>query len=167
MRTFFMDRTADFYSRPSYASRGGGFNVFSGSRRQRGGGIIGALRSFFMPIFKDLSSTALTSGMDFAQDILKDKMMGKNLKQSLISRGKEHGGQLAQTAMTSAANRVNTMVGKGRRRGRRRLKRGPRRVKKKRRRPKSRKPTALRKRRKRAKSAPRRGAKRRRVTTNF
>ena len=49
-----MDRTAAFYSRPSYV--GAGFPVFAGSRRQRGGSILGALKSMVGPVLSSLKS---------------------------------------------------------------------------------------------------------------
>ena len=53
-RNEIMDDTLAFYSRPSTEYRGGGFPVFAGSRRQRGGGIFGSLKRFFLPIAKNV-----------------------------------------------------------------------------------------------------------------
>ena len=58
-----MDQTAYFYSRPSHDFRGGAFNVFTGSRRQRGGAIFGSLKGAFMPIAKNLGKVALATGV--------------------------------------------------------------------------------------------------------
>ena len=52
-----MDRTAAFYSAPSYRYGGGAMPVFSGSRRQRGGSIFGAFKRLFMPIITSLGKS--------------------------------------------------------------------------------------------------------------
>lgn len=49
-----MDRTATFYSQPSYVQRGAGLPVYSGSRRQRGGSVLGAVKNFIMPVVSGL-----------------------------------------------------------------------------------------------------------------
>ena len=54
------DRTAAFYSGPSYTFRGAGFPVYSGSRRQRGGSILGALARNVLPA---LGKTALSQAI--------------------------------------------------------------------------------------------------------
>ena len=46
-----MDHTVHFYSQPSYRG-GANFPIFTGSRRQRGGGIFGSLGRMFAPIAK-------------------------------------------------------------------------------------------------------------------
>ena len=170
--TLVMDRTADFYSRPSHDFRGGaGFHVFAGSRRQRGGSVLGSLKGLFMPIAKDLGKAAVATGVALAQDVVRDKMMGKNLKSSILEHGKARGLDFAKTAVKSAAKggllgKLTSMFGKGNRRASRRLRRKSLKRRRRRRRPLSRKTTS-RKRRKRAKSAPKRNAKRRRIAVNF
>ena len=59
-----MDRTAAFYAGPSY--RGSGFPVFSGSRRQRGGSILGAIKSMVMPVLGTIGKSALKQAVGFA-----------------------------------------------------------------------------------------------------
>ena len=178
-----MDRTAAFYSRPSYDFRGGGgFNVFSGSRRQRGGNALGTLKNIFAPVAKVLGPAAVTAGVGLAQDVIRDKMAGKNLKDSFLEHGKARGLDLVKTAASALAGNsmvgklasMAGLIGKGSRRARRRRK-GVRRLRRKkgysrprrRQRPPSRKTAPSRKRRKRAKSAPKRQTKRRRVAANF
>lgn len=172
-----MDRTANFYSRPSHDFHGGSFNVFAGSRRQRGGGIFGTLRNLFMPVAKHLGKAALATGVGLAQDVIRDRMMGKNVKDSLLKHGKERGLDLARTAVQTAAKqgflgKLTGMFGKGartqrRRRKTKRLHRAKRRRQSQRRRPLSRKTKTSRKRRKQLKSTPHRNAKRRRTAVNF
>lgn len=173
-----MDRTANFYSRPSHDFHGGSFHVFSGSRRQRGGSIFGSLKKFFSPIAKSLGSAALASGIGLVKDVAQDGMLGKNLKDSLIKHGKARGRNFANTALQTVTkqgllNNLASMIGKGARTQRRRRKvkrvhRTKRRPSRRRRRPVSRKAGASRKRRKRGKSTPHRNAKRRRTTVaNF
>ena len=126
--TYFMDRTANFYSRPSYEFHGGGggFNVFVGSRRQRGGTIFGSLKGAFMPIAKNLGKVALASGVALAQDIIRDKLKGRSLKDSIMEHGKSRVLDFAKTAASTAAKEgllrnLVGMVGKGK--GKKRRKR--------------------------------------------
>ena len=176
-----MDRTAAFYSRPSHDFRGGSFNVFAGSRRQRGGSIFGTLKNMFMPVAKTLGPAALAAGVGLAQDVMRDKASGKSFKDAMLQHGRKRGLDLAKTAAMSLAKnsmmgKLAGMLGKGSRRAGRRRK-TVRRLRRKglsrpRRRPRrrrqaSRKTAPSRKRQKRAKSAPKRHAKRRRVAANF
>ena len=88
-----MDFTTRFYSRPSYAGSG---IVFSGARRQRGGSILGALRSIVMPIFskfgprvaKSVGNIAKRQVLGLASDMLQDKMMGKKMGDAIRERGR-------------------------------------------------------------------------------
>ena len=80
-----MDRTVAFYAKPSYA--GAGFPVFSGSRRHRGGGILGSLKSMVAPVMKTIGKKALSEGMGLVGDIIGDISQGRNLGASLKSRG--------------------------------------------------------------------------------
>ena len=86
-----MDRTSTFYSQPSYA--GGGFPVFSGSRRQRGGSIFGALSRAVLPMLKSFGKKAAThvakKALGLGQNVLFDTMKGVNPRQSLIKHGKQ------------------------------------------------------------------------------
>ena len=103
-----MDRTAAFYSRPSYDSRGGGFPVFSGSRRMRGGSIFGALKQMIVPtltsVGKSVGRAALKQAVGFASDVASDALRGRNLKQSLKARGKQRALNVAQTAKNRGLN---------------------------------------------------------------
>ena len=105
-----MDRTAAFYSRASHA--GGGFPIFSGSRRMRGGGIFGALARLVIPTVKRVGVSLLKKGarqaVGLAKDVAIDAMAGRNVKDSL----KQHGiaraknvGRAAITSLTSATAR--------------------------------------------------------------
>jgi hypothetical protein len=165
-----MDPTADFYSRPSYDFRGGGgFPVFSGSRRQRGGGFLGTLKSFFRPIAKTLGKALLTSGIGFATKVAADAASGKGIKRSFMQHGKEHAVDLGRTAAKQGVNVLTNMIGKGSRRApRKRLYRKALKKRKHHRRSISRKRRApSRKRRAPSKSIRKRKAKKRRVTVNF
>ena len=163
-----MDQTALFYSRPSHEFRGGAaFNVFAGSRRQRGGGIFGALKNFFLPMAKNLGKSLLSTGVGLASDLARDTMEGKNFKKSLIERGKSRALNFGKSAAREGLSALSSMVGRGRRRRRRKgTKRLSRRKSLKRRRRSrravSRKATS-RKRRATSKSTHQRKAKRRRV----
>ena len=86
-----MDRTAAFYSGPSYQFRGAGFPVYAGSRRQRGGSILGALKQMVLPALSNLGKTvgkaALSQAVGLASDVAMDAARGRNIGQSL----KQHG----------------------------------------------------------------------------
>ena len=103
-----MDRTAQFYCRPSYVQRGSGFPVYSGSRRQRGGSILGALKNFFMPILGNIGKTALRKGtqqaVGFVGDVAGDLFRGRNMKQSLVNHGKSRALNFAQGVGSAILN---------------------------------------------------------------
>lgn len=73
-----MVRTALFYSQPTYA-RGGGLPVYSGSRRQRVGGVLGAIKSFFMPLLSSFGRKGARTAMNVAKNVVGDVVSGKNI----------------------------------------------------------------------------------------
>jgi hypothetical protein len=164
-----MDHTADFYSRPSYEFRGGGgFPVFSGSRRQRGGGFLGTLKSFFRPIAKTLGKALLSSGIGFATKVANDAASGKDMKKSFMQHGKAHAVDFGKSAAKQGVNVLTNMIGKGSRRApRKRLHCKGLKKRKYHRRSISRKRPTSRKRRAPSKSIRKRKAKKRRIATNF
>ena len=105
-----MDATAHFYSQPTYAQAGGGgvMPVFAGSRRQRGGSVLGALKSFFMPLFSRLSQRGVKAAMNVAQHVVGDAMTGRNVAASL----KQHGLKAAKRLGNEALSSVMSQVGK-------------------------------------------------------
>ena len=111
-----MDRTADFYSRPSHDFSGGGFSVFAGSRRQRGGGIFGSLKNFFMPVAKNLGKSLLSHGLGLARDVTNDALAGKNIKSSLMDRGKAQAVNFGKNVAREGVDALSNMVGRGSRR---------------------------------------------------
>ena len=56
-----MDYTVDFYSRPSF--RRSGFPIFSGSRRQRGGSVLGSLKKIFASTTKTVGKKLLSRAL--------------------------------------------------------------------------------------------------------
>ena len=80
-----MDRTAAFYSRPSYV--GAGFPVYSGSRRQRGGSILGSIAKFALPMLKNVGRAALGQAVGLAKDVAQDALSGQNIGEALKRRG--------------------------------------------------------------------------------
>lgn len=137
-----MDKTVEFYSRPSYEYRGGSFPVFVGSRRQKGGSIFGSLKRLFMPVAKKVGKSLLSQGVGLAQDVMKDANSGTSLKESFKRRGRSRAINFGKTAARHGLNTLSDMIGQGRRR-------------------------VSRKRKRRAKSSKRRPNKKRRITTNF
>ena len=107
-----MDYTASFYSRPSYVGSG---VVFSGERRQRGGSILGALKSVVMPvlskvgpkILKTVGNIAKKQVFGLATDLLMDRVSGKNVTDSLKSRGKTRLLQSAAQGLNAIGSVVN------------------------------------------------------------
>ena len=136
---YIMDRTAEFYSRPTYAFRGAGFPVYSGSRRQRGGSVLGSLKKFIVPFGKNLLKTGASQALGLAADVANDVMRGRSLKSSLIQHGKARAKNLGKAALAQGIQSVRGMVNNGT-------------------------SPALRKRRNRSKPAPRRPTKKRRTT---
>ena len=104
-----MDYTAKFYSRPSYVGSG---VVFSGARRQRGGSVLGALKSMVVPVIKSVGpkimkkvgSIAKRQVFGLATDLLADKIRGRNMTQSLKTRGQSRLLQGASQGLNSIGN---------------------------------------------------------------
>ena len=104
-----MDHAATFYSRPSYVGSG---VVFSGARRQRGGSVLGALKSVVAPVMrsvgprllKTVGNIAKKQVFGLATDLIKDKLTGKNMTDSLKTRGKSRLLQSATQGLRSIGN---------------------------------------------------------------
>ena len=107
-----MDRTAAFYSQPSYVQRGGGLPVYSGSRRQRGGSILGALKSLVMPFLGNLKQNAVRrakqEAWNMAKGVAQDAMSGKNVINSIKTRGIRHVKQLGKKVGRDTLNSIAT-----------------------------------------------------------
>lgn len=101
-----MDRTAKFYASPSYS--GGAFPVFAGSRRRRGGSILGAIRNFAMPMIRGLARKGATQALGLAKDVASDVVSGRNFKSSLLRHGlrrvKRLGTDVLGSALSGAAS---------------------------------------------------------------
>ena len=104
-----MDATARFYSQPSYV--GGGFPVFSGSRRQRGGGIFGALAKMVLPVLKNVGSSVLrTAGREavgLASDVAQSALSGQGLsgiRQTLQQQGLKRLRNVGQNALRTTVD---------------------------------------------------------------
>ena len=114
----FMDPTARFYSQPSYV--GAGFPVFSGSRRQRGGGIFGSLAKMVLPVLKSVGSSVLrTAGrqaVGLARDVAESALSGQGLtgvRQTLQRQGLKRLGNVGRSALRSAMSGVSTVASDG------------------------------------------------------
>lgn len=153
-----MDRTAAFYSQPSYVSGAG--NIYAGARRQRGGSILGALKSVVAPLIsgigRSLKRNVMKNAVGFASDVVGDLSSGKNIKSSLIRRGKERGLRTLQDMLPNRKTQARQTSKRSNVRRRKQRGSGKKRVKK---RASSRKPS--RKRRVSSKRMP--SAKRRRL----
>ena len=115
-----MDRTAAFYSGPSYRYGGAAMPVFSGSRRHRGGSIFGALKSFFMPILSGLGKKVAQQGareaVGLAGDVVKDAFLFKNVNESLAKNAKKRALDLGKYAADEGLSTLEGMIGSGKRR---------------------------------------------------
>ena len=105
-----MDATARFYSQPSYV--GGGFPVFAGSRRQRGGSIFGAIAKAVLPALKTIGKSVLrqagTEAFGLASDLANSALQGRSIKQTLRNQGLKRLRNVGRTALTSAMSTVPT-----------------------------------------------------------
>lgn len=115
-----MDDTLAFYSRPSHQFGGGAFPVFTGSRRQRGGSIFGSLKRFFVPIAKSVGRNLLNKGLGLARDVAEDALAGKNIKSSIVNRGKAAAIDVGKSTAKQGLNAISKLIGSGKRRRRRR-----------------------------------------------
>ena len=104
-----MDRTAQFYSQPTYA-RGGFMPVFAGSRRQRGGNVLGALKSFFMPFLRMVGRKGAQQAIGLASDVVGDVTSGKSIKNSIRQRGISHANRLGRDLLSTAVGQLQPTV---------------------------------------------------------
>lgn len=108
-----MDRTAAFYASPTYIQRGSGaIPIFSGSRRQRGGSILGAMKNFFMPLLQGVKNVAVrrakSAALGLAKNVAQDVMSGRNLGSSLKTRGLQSVRRLGKDVLQDAVSHVKT-----------------------------------------------------------
>ena len=73
-----MDRIASFYAQPAYIS-GGALPVYSGSRRHRGGSILGAFKSSSIPVMQNRAKRETTEVFGLPKDIANDAFLGRNI----------------------------------------------------------------------------------------
>lgn len=92
---------------------GGGLNVYSGQRFQRGGSwfgrLIGGVGSFFKSILPSIGKAALPSAVGLAEDIIS----GENVGQSTLNRLKEAGRSAANETLDQLKNRLQKGTGIG------------------------------------------------------
>ena len=126
-----MDRTAAFYASPTYVQRGGGIPIFSGSRRQRGGSILGAIKNFFMPLLPGLKNYAVKKAksavVDFTNNVATDINSGRPVGQSFRRGAIKTGKRVATTAMNDA---FTTVLGSRKRQNTRKARRPAKRARK-------------------------------------
>ena len=106
-----MDRTATFYSAPSYQFRGAGFPVYAGSRRQRGGSVLGALKQMVTPVVSSVGNTvkkaALNQAFGLATDVVGDMIRGRNIQQSLREHGVKRLKNVGKESLNAVIGRVS------------------------------------------------------------
>ncbi|MEL7306371.1 MAG: hypothetical protein AAGK05_00105 [Pseudomonadota bacterium] len=105
-----MDRTAAFYASPTYVQSGGGVPIFSGSRRQRGGGILGAIKNFFLPMLQGVKRQAINRAksevLGLAKNVAWDAIRGKNVGQSLKTHGLQSVKRIGKNVILDAVSQV-------------------------------------------------------------
>ena len=84
--------------------------VFAGSRRQRGGNILGALKSVFMPILRTVGRKGAQAAIGLASDVVADVTSGKSFKNSIKQRGISHAKRLGKNLLTSAVGEIRSAV---------------------------------------------------------
>ena len=104
-----MDRTANFYSQPTYVQQGG-LPIYSGSRRQRGGGVLGAIKSFFMPILGNVAKRGVQSALGLAKDVAIDAFTGRKITDSLKNRGIKRAKQLGVDTFKDVVNQIGACL---------------------------------------------------------
>ncbi len=113
-----MDRTAAFYSQPSYVQRGGGLPVYGGSRRQRGGNVLGAIAKHFMPFISGIKGRAIqrakTQGFGLAKDVIWDAIRGRDMATSLKTHGLRRVKQLGKDVLQDAVGTVTKPISRKR-----------------------------------------------------
>lgn len=94
---------ASFYSAPSIMS--GGFTVYGGYRRQRGGGLFGSFRKFMAPMgrqalsgikslarnktVRDLAKKAAEKSAEVLAGVAVDALQGRNIGEAIKERGRQ------------------------------------------------------------------------------
>ena len=84
---------------------GGSFTIYSGSRRQRGGGFLGSLRNVMKPVgqnlirgvkaiaknkaVQDIAKAAAQTGTQLLANVAVDALHGQNIRDSFTNRGKQ------------------------------------------------------------------------------
>ena len=96
--------SSTFYSAPTYMS-GGAFTIYSGSRRQKGGGFLGSMRKMISPVgrnmlkgmkaiarnktVRDMAKVAARKGAEVLTNVAVDALQGQHIGQSLGRRAKQ------------------------------------------------------------------------------
>lgn len=105
-----MDRTAKFYSSPSYVGHGAGMPIFSGSRRQRGGSILGSIKSLVQPTLTSMGKAAINQAVGLAGDVLGDVFRGRTIKQSLTQHGLKRLKNVGTAGLDDVKSRFSTFA---------------------------------------------------------
>ena len=107
--------TSSFYTGPSYMN-GGAFTIYSGSRRQRGGGFMGSIRSMMAPVGRNVlkgmksiaknkaiqkvAKVAAQKGAEILTGVAVDALQGQNIGDSFGARTR----QVALNTLTGNAS---------------------------------------------------------------
>ena len=99
-----MDRTAHFYSQPSYV--GAGFPIFSGSRRQRGGGVLGSLARLVLPAVKSVGKALVPQVVGLAGDVVKSVSRGENIGTAIRRQGTRRLANVGRAALSQLSTAI-------------------------------------------------------------
>ena len=127
-----MDRTAVYYSSPSYTFGASAMPIFSGSRRQRGGSIFGTIKGFLMPVLSSLGKKIAKRGareaVGFAKDVASEAFTSNKLSANPVKRiAKKRALSLGRFATDEGLDANQKMIDSGRRSRRRKRRLQPRR----------------------------------------
>ena len=104
-----MNRTHDFYSRPSYVG-GISFPVYSGSRRQRGGSIFGSALRQILPDGATVKKALGRQVMGFVGDVAKDVMAGESIGDAMKERAKERAADILSEGVKKMSNMAGQAI---------------------------------------------------------
>jgi len=114
-----MDQTATFYSAPSYASHGAGFPVYAGSRRQKGGSLLGAVKGMMLPTIANVGKSALKEAVGLAADVASDALSGRlPIRESLKRHGIQRLKNVGKAGIRSVISHINPLSTSGKRKRR-------------------------------------------------
>lgn len=107
-----MNATTRFYSQPSYVG-GLPFPVYSGSRRQTGGSVFGAIKRAVVPSLKTAGKEMGKQALGLFTDVAQDVLSGENIGDSIKQRAKERAAEAARLGIQSITRSATQALSRG------------------------------------------------------